>query len=41
MSDGRFHSGQDLADRYGLSRASVCNALAMAQEMGIRVHAVQ
>jgi len=41
MSDGRFHSGQNLADRYGLSRASVCNALAMAQEMGIRVHAVQ
>jgi len=40
MSDGRFHSGQDLADRYGMSRASICNALAMAQEMGIRVHAV-
>jgi BirA family biotin operon repressor/biotin-[acetyl-CoA-carboxylase] ligase len=41
LSDGRFHSGQALAERFGLSRASVCNALACAQEMGVRVHAVQ
>jgi BirA family biotin operon repressor/biotin-[acetyl-CoA-carboxylase] ligase len=41
MSDGRFHSGQALAEQYGLSRASVCNAIGLAQQMGMRVHAVQ
>jgi len=41
LSDGRFHSGQALAEKFGLSRASVCNAFALAQQMGIRIHAVQ
>jgi BirA family biotin operon repressor/biotin-[acetyl-CoA-carboxylase] ligase len=40
LSDGRFHSGQSLAEQFGLSRASVCNAVAMAEGMGVRVHAV-
>lgn len=41
MSDGRFHSGQALADRFGISRASIWNAIALAQGLGVGVHAVQ
>lgn len=41
LSDGVFHSGQDLAREFGLSRASVFNVLALAQRMGLTIHAVR
>lgn len=41
LSDGRFHSGQDLAREQGVSRASVFNFVRMAQGMGLRIHAVR
>ncbi|MHB0974940.1 MAG: biotin--[acetyl-CoA-carboxylase] ligase [Thiobacillus sp.] len=41
MSDGRFHSGQALADEFGLSRSSIFNILAQAESMGLTLHAVR
>ncbi|MGE5319249.1 MAG: biotin--[acetyl-CoA-carboxylase] ligase [Hyphomicrobiaceae bacterium] len=41
MSDGRFHSGQALADEFGLSRSSIFNILAQAESMGLTIHAVR
>lgn len=41
LSDGYFHSGQALANEFGISRASVCNLVHTAQELGLNIHAVQ
>lgn len=41
LSDGRFHSGEALAQAFGLSRASVFNMMAQAEAMGLAVHAVR
>ena len=41
LSDGRFHSGQRLADEFGLSRTSVFNALRQAESWGLEIHAVR
>lgn len=41
LSDGAFHSGQDLAREFGLSRASVFNVLSQAEALGLRIHAVR
>ncbi|MEW6591549.1 MAG: biotin--[acetyl-CoA-carboxylase] ligase [Pseudomonadota bacterium] len=41
LSDGRFHSGEALAEAYGLSRATICNVMAQAEAMGLNVHAVR
>lgn len=41
LSDGAFHSGQDLAREFQLSRASVFNVLRQAEAMGLRLHAVR
>jgi BirA family biotin operon repressor/biotin-[acetyl-CoA-carboxylase] ligase len=41
MSDARFHSGQDLAAHFQVSRATVFNLLKTAEEYGVRIHAVR
>lgn len=41
LSDGRFHSGQDLAHAFELSRASIFNVINQAEAMGLKVHAVR
>lgn len=41
LSDGRFHSGQDLAFEFQLSRASIFNVINQAEAMGLAVHAVR
>lgn len=41
LSDGRFHSGQNLALEFQLSRASIFNAINQAEAMGLKVHAVR
>jgi BirA family biotin operon repressor/biotin-[acetyl-CoA-carboxylase] ligase len=41
LSDGVFHSGQDLAREFNLSRASIFNVLNQAEAMGLNVHAVR
>lgn len=41
LDDGHFHSGQELAGEFGLSRASVCNLMSLAGDLGVRVHAVR
>ena len=41
LSDGRFHSGEALADEFGLSRSSIFNILAQAESMGLTIHAVR
>ena len=41
LSDGRFHSGQALAEEFALSRSSIFNVLAQAESMGLTIHAVR
>jgi BirA family biotin operon repressor/biotin-[acetyl-CoA-carboxylase] ligase len=41
LSDGAFHSGQELAHEFQLSRASVFNVLNQAEAMGLTLHAVR
>lgn len=41
LSDGRFHSGQALADEFSLSRSSIFNVIAQAESMGLAIHAVR
>lgn len=41
LSDGAFHSGQDLAREFQLSRASIFNVLNQAESMGLKIHAVR
>lgn len=41
LSDGRFHSGEALAQAFGLSRASIHNAITQAEAMGLTIHAVR
>ena len=41
LSDGRFHSGQALADEFELSRSSIFNVLGQAESMGLPIHAVR
>lgn len=40
LSDGEFHSGVTLAEKLGVSRASVSNALRGLDEVGVTVHKV-
>lgn len=41
MADGGFHSGQALGQAYGISRATVCNLVHRARDLGVNIHAVQ
>ena len=41
LSDGKFHSGETLAQQFGVSRASVCNALNAASDMGVTLHKIR
>lgn len=41
MSDQRFHSGQEMASYYSVSRATIFNLLREAEQHGIRIHAVR
>ncbi|MGR8948707.1 MAG: biotin--[acetyl-CoA-carboxylase] ligase [Gammaproteobacteria bacterium] len=40
LQDGRSHSGQDLADEIGVTRAAIWQQIKNLQEMGIEIHAV-
>ena len=41
LADGRFYSGQALAQQFGISRASICNLVHTAKTLGLNIHAVQ
>jgi BirA family biotin operon repressor/biotin-[acetyl-CoA-carboxylase] ligase len=41
LSDGRFHSGEDLAHTLGVSRSAVWKAAAALKELGATLHAVR
>ena len=41
LADGRFHSGQALAQTFAISRASICNLVHVAQQLGLDIHAVR
>jgi len=41
LSDGQFHSGEDMASRLGISRASVNNALQEAESLGLTLYRVR
>lgn len=40
LADGKFHSGEALAQRFGVTRATVFNAIQAAQALGITVFSV-
>ena len=40
LADGRFYSGQDLADRYGVSRMTISNAIRRLKNTGIGIDAL-
>lgn len=41
LSDGHFKSGQDLADRFQVSRAAVCKGIRRLLELGVPIDAVR
>lgn len=41
LSDGAFHSGEDLAAQYGVSRASIWNALQGLDAQGVRLFKIR
>lgn len=41
LSDGRFHSGEDIASHFGVTRATVWNALQDAEAMGVQLFSVR
>lgn len=41
LADGRFHSGQALAEEHGITRSTVWNALRVLRDRGLEVHAVR
>lgn len=41
LSDGQFHSGEALAKQFGVSRATIWNAIRHAQSLGIEVFSVR
>jgi len=41
LSDGAFHSGEDLASQLGVSRASIWNALQGVESLGVRLFKVR
>lgn len=41
LADGKFHSGEDIARHFNVSRTSVWNALQHAEELGVEVFSVQ
>lgn len=41
LSDGAFHSGEDLAAQYGVSRASIWNALQGLDALGVRLFKIR
>jgi len=41
LADGRFHSGEVLAERLAMSRANVCNLLHQAESLGLAIHALR
>ncbi len=40
LADGRFHSGEDLANGLGISRAAVWKQIRILEDMGIDVRAI-
>jgi BirA family biotin operon repressor/biotin-[acetyl-CoA-carboxylase] ligase len=38
LADGRFHSGTDLGQRLGVSRAAVCKGIRGLTDMGLHIH---
>lgn len=41
LSDGQFHSGETLAKQFGVTRATVWNAVQYAQDLGVAVFSVR
>src|SRR3990167_895474 len=40
LADARFHSGQELAKLFGITRSGVWKAIQQLEKVGIEVHAV-
>ncbi|MPS48296.1 biotin--[acetyl-CoA-carboxylase] ligase [Methylobacillus sp.] len=41
LADGRFHSGEDIARRFSVTRSSVWNAIQAAEALGVEVFSVR
>lgn len=40
LADGRFHSGEDMAKSFGVSRSAIWKSLRALRDLGVEVHAV-
>ena len=38
LSDGKFHSGESIAQTFDISRVSVWNAIKKAEEFGVEIY---
>jgi BirA family biotin operon repressor/biotin-[acetyl-CoA-carboxylase] ligase len=41
LADGEFHSGEKLAQEFGVTRATVCNALGEADRLGLTLYSIR
>ncbi len=41
LADGRFHSGEALATQFGVTRATIWNAVQYAQDLGVEIFSVR
>ena len=41
LADGHFHSGEDLAQRFKVTRATIWNAVNHAETLGIEIFSVR
>jgi len=41
LTDGRFHSGEDIAQHFKVTRTTIWNAIQEAQSLGIEVFSVR
>src|SRR5690606_19670289 len=41
LADGRFHSGEDVARHFGVTRATVWNAMRQAESLGVEIFSVR
>lgn len=41
LADGKFHSGEDIARHFNVSRTSIWNALQHAEQLGVEIFSVQ
>jgi len=41
LADGKFHSGEMMAKHFNVSRVSIWNAIAKAEDVGVKIFSVR